>query len=277
MGEGSWTRRWTEATADQAEIYDTVLVPGVFGPCAGRLVALAVSGREGTVLDAGCGTGAVARAVSVLLEPMASVVAVDVNASMLDAARRHQVGGDAAVDFETETGDLRELPFSEGVFDLVLCQHVLQYVADRAGAVRELARVVKPGGPVWVVVWGALADNPLFAAVTELVDVTWGPEVAARFAGPWSVPPDRVQEHMVHAGLTGLRAHRIEFEAMFPSREDIMWIVAFSPVGALLQRLVPEARGDFAARVLRLAGNGHPTGAVRVPVVAWAVQGRRPP
>lgn len=275
MSEDSWAQRWTGATIDQANVYDTVLVPGVFGPCAVRLVALAVAGGERTVLDAGCGTGAVARTVSGLLEPVASVVAVDANASMLGAARRRQAGGGgAAVDFGT--GDLRQLPFPEGVFDLVLCQHSLQYVTDRAGAVRELARVVKPGGRVWVVVWGALVDNPLFASVAELVDATWGPEAAARFAGPWSVAPDRVREHIVHAGLQAPRSHRIEFEAVFRSREDIMWIVIFSPVGALLHNLAPAARADFAARVLRLADNGQRSDAVHVPVVAWAVQGRRP-
>ncbi len=61
------------------------------------------------------------------------------------------------------------LPFADGAFDLVLCQHGLQFVPDRAAAVREMRRVVAPGGRALVIVLQALARHPVFEALMDSV------------------------------------------------------------------------------------------------------------
>jgi len=48
-------------------------------------------------------------------------------------------------------GDAVRLPFSDSSFDLVLCRDVLHHLTDREGALREIRRVCKPGGKVWII------------------------------------------------------------------------------------------------------------------------------
>jgi ubiquinone/menaquinone biosynthesis C-methylase UbiE len=85
------------------------------------------------VLDLGSGTGHYAEWV--LAHGAQSAVALDLTAEMLEAAPRPAVVGDAA-----------RLPFAGGSFDLVVAALVLSFVGDRAGALREAARVLRAGG-----------------------------------------------------------------------------------------------------------------------------------
>jgi len=96
------------------------------------------------VLEIGCGPGffspAIARSV-----PAGHLMLLDVQASMLEmAAKRLEKYGLA--NFTTVTGMAESLPFSEGAFDVVLMVTVLGEVPDRAAAVKEVARVLRPGG-----------------------------------------------------------------------------------------------------------------------------------
>lgn len=95
------------------------------------------------VLDVGCGTGAFTRRVAALL-PDSQVTGLDQDAARLAFARRQ--GGRPNLDYAE--GDLAALPFEDGRFDLAFCRFVLVHVADPGGALREMARVTRPGGRV---------------------------------------------------------------------------------------------------------------------------------
>jgi SAM-dependent methyltransferase len=89
------------------------------------------------------------------------------NPAMLAVARALPAPSGATIDWRQ--GDAMALPFPDGVFEVVLCQHGLQFVADRAGAVREMRRVTAPGGRALVIVLQALARHPVFEALMESV------------------------------------------------------------------------------------------------------------
>jgi ubiquinone/menaquinone biosynthesis C-methylase UbiE len=72
-----------------------------------------------------------------------SVVLFDESEVLLDAARG-QVGGDAR--FEFALGDARQLPFADATFDTVVCVRVIHHIDDPGPALREFARVLRPGG-----------------------------------------------------------------------------------------------------------------------------------
>ncbi|MBR0795254.1 methyltransferase domain-containing protein [Bradyrhizobium jicamae] len=96
------------------------------------------------ILDAGCGSGSMARAIA-KVAPESVVIGVDLRGKYVDyASRRAEAEGLRNVTFET--GDVRELPFADGVFDIVWTKYLLQWVADPMSAVRDFARVLKPGG-----------------------------------------------------------------------------------------------------------------------------------
>ena len=98
------------------------------------------------VLDIGSGTGDVAMTAAELVGPEGSVVGVDVNPEILETARtRAREAGLANIEFVA--GDARTLDLGDG-FDALIGRLVLMYMADPAGALRQLAARVRPGGIV---------------------------------------------------------------------------------------------------------------------------------
>jgi SAM-dependent methyltransferase len=97
------------------------------------------------LLDAGCGAGLLALLASLR---GARVAALDAAAPLLAIARERLPGADV------REGDLEALPFADASFDAVTAVNSLFYAADLAAAMRELVRVVRPGGRVVVTAWG---------------------------------------------------------------------------------------------------------------------------
>jgi SAM-dependent methyltransferase len=96
-------------------------------------------------LDAGCGSG---QAIADAAGRGATVTGVDATAGLLDIARQRTPRADLRV------GDIQQLPFEDETFDLVTAFNSIQYAADPAAAVSELARVCRAGGQVAVGIWG---------------------------------------------------------------------------------------------------------------------------
>ena len=128
--------RW-QLEGNAAEAYERYLVPAFFGPFADRLIELAEPRAADRMLDVACGTGIVARRVA---SCVARVVGLDLNPAMLEVAW----AADPAI--EWLAGDAGAMPVPDRSFDLVLCQQGLQFLPDRAAGLRELRRVLAPGG-----------------------------------------------------------------------------------------------------------------------------------
>lgn len=96
------------------------------------------------ILDAGCGSGSMAREIA-RAAPKANVVGVDLRDQYIDYARRRAVKA-SLQNVSFEVGDVRKLPFSNDSFDIVWTKYLLQWVAEPVQAMREFARVLKPGG-----------------------------------------------------------------------------------------------------------------------------------
>jgi SAM-dependent methyltransferase len=129
------------------------------------------------VLDLGTGTGAVAVAAARLVGPAGKVTAVDISPDMLTLARRRLVeSGHANVDFRE--GRAEQLPVDDRSFDALLASLSLMYAIDRAAAVREMKRVLRPGGRVVAAVW----------AGAERCDIVLFQQTAGKFAPAPPVP-----------------------------------------------------------------------------------------
>jgi demethylmenaquinone methyltransferase/2-methoxy-6-polyprenyl-1,4-benzoquinol methylase len=99
-----------------------------------------------TVLDVATGTAAVA--LELVRQKDCYVVGVDQSPEMLEVGRRQVLLAGATGKVRLEQGDARSLPFDDGLFDAVTFTYLLRYVEDPAATLRELVRVVKPGGSV---------------------------------------------------------------------------------------------------------------------------------
>lgn len=112
------------------------------------------------VLDAGCGDGALACAAA---SRGAEVTGIDADPAMLAAARSRAATAGLRATFSE--GRIERLPFPDASFDVVVAVTVLCFVADAGGAVREMARVLRPGGRLVI---GELGRWSLWAALRRV-------------------------------------------------------------------------------------------------------------
>jgi SAM-dependent methyltransferase len=114
---------------------------------------------RGRILDAGCGTGEISSRLAELF-PKAMVDGVDIIDAHLDRARStHARLGDR---LRFAHGDVFNLEFSDGTFDLTVCRHVLQAIPHADRVIAELARVTRPGGRLHLIVedYGMIHMSP---------------------------------------------------------------------------------------------------------------------
>jgi len=96
------------------------------------------------ILDAGCGSGSMAREIAKAASG-SIVVGIDLRDKYIDYARR-QAEAEGLKNLTFEAGDVRELHFPDGAFDIIWTKYLLQWVAEPMQAMSEFARVLKPGG-----------------------------------------------------------------------------------------------------------------------------------
>jgi demethylmenaquinone methyltransferase/2-methoxy-6-polyprenyl-1,4-benzoquinol methylase len=110
------------------------------------LVSRVTAGRDDTVLDVATGTAAVA--IELVRQRDCTVVGLDQSAEMLAEARRRIALAGLTSRISLVEEDARTLPFADGHFDALTFTYLLRYVDDPAATLKELARVVKPGGTI---------------------------------------------------------------------------------------------------------------------------------
>ena len=108
------------------------------------LVSRVEAAPDQTVLDVASGTGAVA--IELARRYGCSVVGIDQSAEMLAAGRRRVAAAGVGGLVRLEQGRAESLPFEDESFDAVTFTYLLRYVDDPAATLRELARVLRPGG-----------------------------------------------------------------------------------------------------------------------------------
>jgi SAM-dependent methyltransferase len=238
----SQPERW-QLGGNAPEVYETQLVPAIFGPWAPLLVAHAALRAGEHVLDVACGTGVVARLAASQVGPRGHVVGLDLNPGMLSRARALPPPEGAPI--EWKEGDAGALPFDVSTFDAVFCQLGFQYFPDRPKATREMRRVLKPTGRLIALVWRALTHSPGFAALAAALDRHVSPAAAAVMRAPFGFG-DATEEFRGLLLQGGFRTVRIGADVRmvrFASPEAfVRYQVAGSPLASHVATVDDTAR-----------------------------------
>lgn len=119
-----------------------------YAPIHDRVAALLAIEPGARVLDAACGTGAVALRAA---RAGANVVGVDISADQLEKARQAAAAEGLAIQFDE--GDCQELPYGDADFDAVASSFGAIFAADHTRTAAELARVCRAGGRLVMTAW----------------------------------------------------------------------------------------------------------------------------
>lgn len=173
------SERTLQTQIDAAHAYEALFVPALFGQWAPK-VADGARVRPGQrVLDVGCGTGIVAREIALRVGSGGRVVGIDPSPGMLAVAE------ELAPAVEWRQGVAESLPFPDESFEAVVSQFALMFFDDRRLALREMLRVLAPGGRLAVAVWDALDKMPAYASEVALLERMAGRQAADALRAPF--------------------------------------------------------------------------------------------
>jgi SAM-dependent methyltransferase len=234
-------------------MYEAYFVPSIFGPWARVLLKHATPQPGERVLDVACGTGIVARQVAPLVGSGGSVTGLDLRPGMLAVARSRPAPAGATIKWQE--GDASELPASDGAFDLVLSQQGLQFFPDRLAALREMRRVLAPGGRVALSVWQGLHRQGLFESLirSEARHLAFLGVTLAQAAAPFSLgDAEEIATLLERAEFQSIEIVPASQSVFLPSPDEFVAKAEFA-YGAVDPHFVanPLAFADFVAAVNR--------------------------
>ena len=264
---------------EQAERYDRIAAgyarwwAPVLGPAVASLLDRSepLASKDGArLIDIGTGTGQLALG-ALARWPRVSIVGVDASAgmrAMADANADRELDGRDRGRFESAVAFADGLPFEDRSFDLALSSFVFQLVPNRARALREARRVLRPGGSLAYVSW--LQDDRAFEPDMIFDDVLDDLGIGAREGDGRSgdLPSvERAAGELRRAGFAGATAEAGLLEHRFSVEGYVAFLSEFDEE-TLFEELEPDLRARLLAeleRRLRRLSAGQMT--LRFPIV----------
>ena len=268
--------QWSEA-ARYWEKHRAV-IDRMFAPVAEALVEDACVRRGQAVLDVATGPGEPALSIARIVGPEGRVVGVDIIPAMIEFARQEAERRSLAnASFRTAPAD--ELPFEDGSFDAVVCRFGVMFFPEPLDGIREMLRVLRPGGTLALAVWHHARNNPFHTLLADIVErYVESPPLAPdapdafRFA-----QPGKLLGVACEAGVVEARERLLRFSIDAPVDLEGYWSVRTEMSDKIRTKLARLERQqvDEIKRALFEAARGYlGPGGVSVPGEVLVVSGR---
>jgi ubiquinone/menaquinone biosynthesis C-methylase UbiE len=259
---------WSTQSASAPATYQEFLVPAMFAPFAKRLVEHGCVRPGSRVLDVACGTGVVSRAAAILAGTGGSVAGVDLGEPTVAIARSHPAEENAApIDYAQ--ADAAALPFDADDFDVALCQQGLQFFPDRAAALAEMRRVLKPGGRVAVATWKDI--EPPFTAIADALERHVSTEAAQMMYSPNALGDGATLAGLMSdAGFREVAVIDETIECTWASHPEFARrYIAASPIASVFAAAPGHSQQAVSDEVAeRLAPHATAEGSLRMPMTS---------
>lgn len=215
--------------ANAAENYEKYFAPVIGRPFALELVNEAALRPGEHVLDVACGTGTVARLAAERVGASGSVSAIDVNAGMLAVARSLP----SAIPIKWYETAAESIPLPDQTFDAVLCGVGLQFFGDKSAALREMHRVLRPGGRVCI---STPVPNAFFDVLDRAVARHVSEEASAFVHAVFALnDPRELEALLTQAGFSSVASRPRPRVLQLPPARNFLWhYISCTPLMALL-------------------------------------------
>jgi len=258
--------------ASAPENYEKYFVPAIGLQFASDLLEVAALRPGERVLDVACGTGVATRLAMKHVGPGGRIAGLDVNPGML-AVARSVTSPDTSI--EWHEGSAESIPLPDGSMDAVLCSLGMQFVPDKSAALREMHRVLAPGGRV--VMNGVGPTPPPLAILGRALAEHVNPQAGGFVEQVFSLHDQRELEALVTSA--GFRKVAVESDGTriaLPSPVDFLWqYVHSTPLVGALQQVDDEGRLALERDVLAGWQQFVEDGALMLEVDVVTVTGRK--
>jgi len=228
-----------QVSGNAPQAYERYMVPTLFTPWAQERLARAALHAGERVLDVACGTGIVARLAAQRVGPSGAIMGVDLNAAMLETARTQTPPAGAPV--EWRDGEAHALPCADATFDVVCCQQGLQFFPAKTHALREMHRVLGPGGRLVLSVWRSLPYNPYGRALADAMECHVGTAAGNGMRAPYGFGEmEPLRTLLTAAGFWDIHIHIVVLTMRHPTpAEFIAGQLAATPLAGAVASLRP--------------------------------------
>ncbi len=271
--QGQW-----QVAGNAAETYERALIPAVFAAWAPRVVALADPRPGERVLDVACGTGVVARLVAREVGSTGNVVGLDLNPGMLAVAASSAANEPPTSALITwQEASATKMPLPDAAFDIAYCQLGLQFFPDRPAALREMHRVLVPGGRLGVMVWRSIEHSPGFGILAAALERHVSSEAAGIMRAPFALAKaEELRGLIAAAGFRDITIRPVPGTVRFPSvARFVQDYVAGSPLAGHVAKVSDEARAALVSEVGDALRSHFVAGALEFPIEAHLASARK--
>ena len=255
-------------------------IAAMFAPLTEAMIERAGIHEGQSVLDVAGGAGEPSLTIAERVGPHGSVTCTDAVAEMVEAASREaDRRGLRNVQFHQCTAD--SLPFPDNSFDVVVSRLGVMFFLDSLGAMREMLRVVKPGGSLTFAVWYKSDANPFCYLVSGVMDQHLkGPAPdpnapnAFRFA-----ELGKLADVMKRAGVVDVRDEIVTFDIKAPLSALEFWTMRSQTSDTLREKLakLPEdEQAQIAGEVERAVKAFFPATQMKFPAQMLIATGNKP-
>jgi SAM-dependent methyltransferase len=228
------------------------------------------------VLDIGCGTGQTTREAA-LVASVGDALGVDIDAGMI-ARARELADREGVPNVRFEVGDAQVHPFRSGAFDVTISRFGTMFFSDPEMAFRNIARAVRVGGRLVMMVWQAHDRNEWAVAIDQALDVGERGVAVAAGPDPFSLAkPPAVRRILAAAGFADSEFHDVEVPVYYGQDIDaaLAFVGRFANVSEVLSRSGPRAAGTILARLRATLQSRASERGVWLGSRAWIVTARR--
>jgi len=228
------------------------------------------------VLDIGCGTGQTTREAA-LVASVGHALGIDIDGGMI-ARARELADREGVPNVRFEIGDAQAHPFRSGAFDVAISRFGTMFFSDPDMSFRNIARAVRLGGRLVMMVWRAHDCNEWAVAIDQALGVGERGVAAAPGPDPFSLAePPTVRRILAAAGFADSEFRDVDVPVYYGQDVDaaVAFVGRFANVSEVLSRSGPSGAGIILARLRATLESRTSERGIWFGSRAWIVTARR--